>query len=71
MSTDLNIFNVDGPVYSLAETMSKVWALGADLADVVGMATTGPASAVHREMLLGALEPGRPADISLLDHRGG
>lgn len=66
VSTDLNIFNVDGPVYSLAETMSKVWALGAELPDVIAMATTGPAAAIHREHLLGALEPGRPADISLL-----
>ena len=28
ISTDLNVFNVDEPVVSLAETMSKIWALG-------------------------------------------
>ena len=28
ISTDLNVFNVDTPVVSLAETISKVWALG-------------------------------------------
>ena len=67
VSTDLNIFNVDGPVYSLAETMSKVWALGAELVDVIAMATTGPATAVHRETMLGAIEPGRAADISVLE----
>ena len=67
VSTDLNVFNIDGPVYSLAETMSKVWALGVDLADVIAMGTTGPAGAVHRESMLGALEPGRTADISVLD----
>ena len=31
ISTDLNVFNVDHPVVSLAETMSKVWALGVPL----------------------------------------
>ena len=66
-STDLNVFSIDGPVYSLAETLSKVWALGVDLPDVIAMATTGPANAVHRESMLGALEPGRSADISLLE----
>ena len=28
ISTDLNIFNIDHPVVSLPETMSKIWALG-------------------------------------------
>ena len=66
-STDLNIFSIEGPVYSLAETLSKVWALGVDLPDVIAMATTGPAGAVHRETMLGAIEPGRCADISVLE----
>jgi dihydroorotase len=66
-STDLNVFSVDGPVYSLAETLSKVWALGVDLPDVIAMATTGPANAVHRESMLGAIEPGRSADLSVLE----
>ena len=39
ISTDLNVFNVDHPVGSLARTMSKIWALGVPLADVVEMAT--------------------------------
>ena len=65
-STDLNIFSIDGPVFSLAETMSKVWALGVELADVIAMGTTGPAAAVRRDGMLGALEPGRIADISVL-----
>jgi dihydroorotase len=66
-STDLNIFSIEGPVYSLAETLSKVWALGVDLPDVIAMGATGPAHAVHRESMLGALEPGRVADISVLE----
>jgi dihydroorotase len=43
ISTDLNVFNIDGPVWSLAETMSKLWALGVPLIDVVAMVTTNTA----------------------------
>lgn len=66
ISTDLNVFTIDGPVYSLAETMTKVWALGVELADVVAMATTGPATSLRRPHELGALAPGRVADVSVL-----
>jgi dihydroorotase len=66
ISTDLNIYNVDVPVGSLPETMSKIWALGVPLADVVAMATTGPATSIGRSDELGALAPGRAAEVSVL-----
>jgi dihydroorotase len=66
ISTDLNVFNVDVPVVSLVETMSKIWALGVPLADVVGMTTTAPAAALGRGGELGALAPGRCADVTVL-----
>jgi dihydroorotase len=66
ISTDLNIFNVDHPVVSLPETMSKIWALGVPLADVVAMATSSPARVVQRETELGVLAVGREADVSVL-----
>jgi dihydroorotase len=66
ISTDLNVFNIDHPVISLPETMSKVWALGVSLPEVVAMATTRPASVVHREGELGALAVGRVADVTVL-----
>ncbi|MCU1427395.1 MAG: amidohydrolase [Actinomycetia bacterium] len=66
ISTDLNVFNVDAPVVSLPETMSKIWALGLPLPDVVAMATVNPARVVHREHELGSLAPGRVADVSVL-----
>ncbi len=66
ISTDLNIFNIGGPVYSLPETMSKIWALGFDLADVIAMTTINSARAIRREHLYGTLEPGRAAEISVL-----
>jgi dihydroorotase len=66
ISTDLNVFNIDRPVGSLAETMSKIWALGVPLPEVVSMATAAPARVVHREDELGTLAAGRPADVSVL-----
>ena len=41
ISTDLNVFNVDTPVVSLAETISKVWALGVPLPDAIGDGDVG------------------------------
>jgi len=66
ISTDLNVFNVDHPVRSLAQTMSKIWALGVPLDGVVAMVTANPAAVIRREAELGSLAPGRCADISLL-----
>lgn len=66
ISTDLNVFNIDRPVVSLPETMSKIWALGVELRDVIAMVTTAPARAIHREGELSALEQGRIADVSVL-----
>jgi dihydroorotase len=66
ISTDLNVFNVDHPVISLPETMSKIWALGVSLAEVVAMATVAPATVVGRASELGALTAGRIADVTVL-----
>jgi dihydroorotase len=66
ISTDLNIYNVSGPVGSLPETMSKIWALGVPLAEVVRMATLGPATSIRCQDELGSLAPGRAAEISVL-----
>jgi dihydroorotase len=66
ISTDLNVFNIDHPVRSLPETMSKVWALGVELSDVVAMATTGPAASIHRSHQFGTLDVGRDAEVSVL-----
>lgn len=66
ISTDLNLFTIDGPVYSLPETMSKIWALGVGLADVVAMATSNPAAVIGRADELGTLDVGRTAEVSVL-----
>ncbi len=66
ISTDLNIFNIGGPVYSLAETMTKVWGMGVDLTDVIAMVTINTATSIHREHELGVLAAGRVAEVSVL-----
>ncbi|HSS09077.1 MAG TPA: amidohydrolase/deacetylase family metallohydrolase [Acidimicrobiales bacterium] len=71
ISTDLNVFNVDHPVVSLAQTMSKMLAMGLTLTEVVAMATLAPATVIHREDELGLLAPGRSADVSVLQIQAG
>lgn len=65
-STDLNVFNLGGPVFSLTENLTKLLALGVELVDVVAMATTNVARGIGRVATLGALTPGRDAEISVL-----
>jgi dihydroorotase len=65
-STDLNTFTVAGPVFSLAENLTKLLALGLELNDVLAMATTNVARAIGRLAELGSLEVGRQADISII-----
>src|SRR5581483_11647290 len=60
------IFNIDGPVVSLHETLSKIRALGVPLADVIAMATIEPARTLHVEHELGTLDVGRAAEVSVL-----
>ncbi len=66
ISTDLNVFNIGGPVFSLAETASKFLALGLDLVDVIAMITTNPARVIRRSEQLGSLAPGREADVTVI-----
>ena len=66
ISTDLNVFNVDGPVFSLSTTMSKIWALGVPLIDVIRMNTVNAAAAIKRGEEYGELKVGRSAEVSVL-----
>ncbi len=66
ISTDMNRFNIDHPVVSLAETMSKILALGLPLADVIAMVTINAATSIHHEHELGTLSIGRGAEVSVL-----
>lgn len=67
ISTDINVFNVDGPVYSMSTTMTKIWALGASLTDVIRMNTVQAAAAIHKSDEYGQLAVGRDAEVSVLN----
>jgi len=54
-------------VHSLTECMGKFMALGLSLEDVVRMTTVRPAEALGMQDDIGALKPGRVADISILE----
>lgn len=64
ISTDLHRGNVNGPVYSLALTMSKLLWLGMDLYDVVKASSLTPATCFGIPEI-GPVEEGRPANLSI------
>lgn len=66
-STDLNRFNIDGPVFSYAENLTKLLALGMPVNEVVAIATTNAARAIGRSEELGSLAPGRLAELSVIE----
>jgi dihydroorotase len=71
ISSDLHAHNVAGPAYDQATTLSKLLHVGMGLADIIRASTTAPARAVRREETLGALLPGREADLSVFELRSG
>jgi dihydroorotase len=66
ISSDLHVYNLHGPVFDLATTMSKFLALGLSLDEVVRMTTEAPARAIGALGELGTLAPGAMADLTLL-----
>ena len=67
ISTDLHTGNINGPVYDLPTTLSKLMHLGLPLADVIEKATFSAAKAIHREKQLGNLKVGTVADVAVFD----
>jgi dihydroorotase len=66
ISSDLHVYNVHGPVFDLATTMTKFLALGLGLDEVVGMVTEAPAKVIGAAGRLGTLAPGAAADVTML-----
>jgi dihydroorotase len=66
ISSDIHVYNVDGPVFDQTTTLSKLLHLGMDLPAVIEATTAAPARAVRREDTLGSLAVGREADITVL-----
>jgi dihydroorotase len=66
ISSDLHVYNLHGPVYDLATTMSKFLHLGVPLDEIVDMTTRAPARVIGVEGELGTLRPGAAGDVTLL-----
>ncbi len=66
ISTDIYNLNVNGPVYDMPTTMSKMMHLGMSLDDVLVCTTATPARILNRVPGLGTLDVGAPADVALL-----
>jgi dihydroorotase len=66
ISTDIYSLNINGPVYNLPTTMSKLLYLGMNFDEVLLRTTANPAKVVNRVKGLGSLEMGAPADVALL-----
>lgn len=71
VSSDVHKYNIRGPVFDLATTLSKYLYLGYDLSEVIGFATSRPAAAIELASSLGTLAVGAAADISVFELRPG
>ena len=71
ISTDIYGASVNGPVYDMPTTMSKMLHLGMSFDDILLRVTVNPARIIHRVPGLGTLEIGAPADIALLGIENG
>ena len=58
ISSDLHVYNLEGPVFDLATTMSKFLHLGLSLDEVVAMTTGAPAQVIGHDGRAGHAAPG-------------
>ena len=65
ISSDVHQFNVNGPVFDLATTLSKFLHLGLTLDDVIQRASTNAANLFGFPRGLGTLKVGAEADVAL------
>ena len=71
ISSDLHRYNLYGPVWDLAATLSKFLHLGLDLTDVIASATINPARVIGRQNEFGTLRPGSSGDMVLFSIESG
>jgi dihydroorotase len=65
ISSDVHQFNVNGPVFDLATTLSKFLHLGLTLEQVIERASTNAANLFAFPKGLGTLRPGAEADVAV------
>jgi dihydroorotase len=65
ISSDLHYYNVNGPVFDLATTMSKFLHLGLSLEEVLARTTATPAGLLGLSTHLGTIQEGKLADLAV------
>ena len=71
ISSDLHIYNVNGPVYDLANVLTKFLHLGLSLDEVLTRVTSVPAESVLKQEGIGTLAPGAWGDAVIFELRRG
>ena len=67
IGSDLFMTNINGPVFSLAVTMSRFFTAALTLDQLIAMTTINPAWVLGEEQRRGSLRVGMPADIALFE----
>src|SRR5262249_10225045 len=62
ISSDLHHYNLHGPVFDLATTVSKFLHLGVELPEALRRVTSTPATVIKMDRELGTLRPGAEGD---------
>jgi dihydroorotase len=70
ISSDVHCLSENGPAFDLLHSMSKLWALGMPLEEVIAATTSRPAAALRRPDL-GTLKEGAIGDATVLDIEDG
>jgi dihydroorotase len=71
ISSDLHIYNVNGPVYDLANVVTKFLHLGMPLDDAIAKVTSVPAEVILMSDKIGTLAPGAWGDAIISELREG
>ena len=71
ISSDLHIYNVNGPVYDLAHIATKFLHLGMSLDDVIAKVTSVPAQVIHMSDQIGTLAQSAWGDAVIFELRQG
>ena len=71
ISSDLHVYNVNGPVFDLATTATKFLHLGLSLEETIAKVTTIPAGVIHMKDQIGTLAPGAWGDAVVFRHETG
>ena len=71
ISSDLHVYNVNGPVYDLATVVTKFLHLGISLDDAIAKVTSIPAEAIRMPNQIGTLSVGAWGDAVVFELREG